>query len=246
MKTELRRPAQRTSSAAEERLTLLRKCFLPEPGDADAETGEDVLARLAVGSRMENFLSGAVVCQDGEEACTLDIVAEGRVKLFRLAADGREIVLHAVGRGKTLDAAALFGKGRREISGQALGAVRLLRIEREAVLEAARRGGAFTLHLLEILAARQKMFINKVSGNQGRTSARCRVCGWLVHRADMEASPVIACAMTREVMAGLLGIARESLSRQLRSMEREGLIRLECGRIALLNMEELRRQKGTE
>lgn len=230
-----------------ENLALLRKSFPPGQGKtADPETDAKILVRLAASSRLESFPPGAVVCEEGADTRTLDIVAAGRVKLFRLAPDGREIVLHTVGRGKTLDAAALFGKGRRALSGQALGAVRLLRVEREAVLEAVGKGGGFTRTLLEILAARQKMFINRVSGTQGRMPARRRVCGWLVHRSAMEGAPEIACAMTREVMAGLLGMARESLSRQLRAMEREGLIRLERGRIVLLNMEELRRQKGAE
>lgn len=47
---------------------------------------------------------------------------------------------------------------------------------------------------------------------------------------------------TRELMARLLGLSRESLSRELNKLAREGAIRLERRRVELLDMAALERR----
>ena len=95
--------------------------------------------------------------------------------------------------------------------------------------------------VMRALAVRQRMFINKIAVSQGKISVRRRVAGWLLHKARVERSAVLEDVVTREVLAGLLGLSRESLSRQLSRFAQEGMIRLERRTIVLTDEEALRR-----
>ena len=97
--------------------------------------------------------------------------------------------------------------------------------------------------LLQVLAARQRLFVNKVAGSQRVISVSRRVAGWLLHRSRMEEGRrQLELPGTRELMAPLLGLSRESLSRELNKLAREGAIRLERRRVELLDMAALERR----
>ena len=81
----------------------------------------------------------------------------------------------------------------------------------------------------------------RLAFSQGKISVRRRVAGWLLHKARVEKSAALDDGITREVLAGLLGLSRESLSRQLSRFVQEGVIRLERKNIVILDDEALRR-----
>ena len=85
------------------------------------------------------------------------------------------------------------------------------------------------------------MFINKISASQGKISVRRRVAGWLLHKARVERSLVLKDGVTREVLAGILGLSRESLCRQLGHFSSEGVIRLDRKVITIIDEQSLRR-----
>lgn len=70
-----------------------------------------------------------------------------------------------------------------------------------------------------------------------------RLARWLLHRSRMEEGRrQLELPGTRELMAPLLGLSRESLSRELNKLAREGAIRLERRRVELLDMAALERR----
>ena len=77
----------------------------------------------------------------------------------------------------------------------------------------------------------------------GKIYSSRRVAGWLLHRSRMEEGRrQLELPGTRELMARLLGLSRESLSRELNELAREGAIRLERRRVELLDMAVLERR----
>jgi len=77
--------------------------------------------------------------------------------------------------------------------------------------------------------------------SQGKISVRRRGAGWLLHKARVEKSHRFQDGVTREVLAGLLGLSRESLCRQISRFVQEGLIRLEHKTIIVEDEAGLRR-----
>ncbi len=207
----------------------------PELSAAEAE-------RLAGASRICAFSKGAWIFTEGSAETSTAWLMEGKVELLKSSLTGKNTVLHVMNEGHFLDLCALFG-GRDEMfySAEALSPCRVLRIDSAELLSVLGGNAPFALRLMKALAVRQRMFINKIAVSQGKISVRRRVAGWLLHKARMEQSPVLDDSITREVLAGLLGLSRESLSRQLSLLAREGLIRLDRRAIVILDENALRR-----
>ena len=94
--------------------------------------------------------------------------------------------------------------------------------------------------LIRALSSRHRLFINKTAESQGVISVPRRVASWLLHRRKMEKSVAIELVGTRELLARLLGVSRESLSRELNGLARSGVIALERRTITILDEAALR------
>lgn len=196
---------------------------------------------LAAHARIQAFARGDALFREGQAAADPALLLSGLVKLSRLAAGGRECVLHVVRPGRLLDAGVLFYEGGLPASAVAVKSGRALCLERGAMLEALARNARLGLALIAALCLRQRLLINKIAGSQGRISVLRRVAAWLLHRAKMEKSSELEISVTREVLASQLGISRESLSRGLSALGVRGLIISERRRIVLLDVTALQK-----
>ena len=94
--------------------------------------------------------------------------------------------------------------------------------------------------MLAAMSLRQRLFINKIAGSQGRISVSGRVAAWLLHRAKMEKSATLSMGVIQETLARQMGISRESLSRELSALASAGLIDRDRRRVTLLDADALR------
>lgn len=211
----------------------LRTSF-PELGAQDVE-------RLATVTRLCSFSKGEWICVEGDGASVTFWLVSGHVELLKGSMSGKNTVLHVVRAGHFLDLYGVFGKGSAFLSARALTPCSVLSMENRVFRTLLSENIGLAQRVMLALAMRQRMFINKIAVSQGKISVRRRVAGWLLHKARVERSRVLDDVMTREVLAGLLGLSRESLSRQLSRFVQEGLIRLERRTIVIEDEEALRR-----
>lgn len=211
----------------------LRASF-PELGDREVE-------RLAAVTRLCSFSKGEWVCVEGDGAAVTYWLVSGHVELLKGSVSGRNTVLHVVRAGHFLDLYGVFGGGTAFLSARALTPCTVLVMENRVFSVMLSENAVLAQRVMRALAMRQRMFINKIAVSQGKISVRRRVAGWLLHKARVEKTNVLDDVMTREVLAGLLGLSRESLSRQLSRFVQEGIIRLEKRTIVIEDEEALRR-----
>ncbi len=205
------------------------------------ELSVDEAARLAENSRMVAAGRGEWIFVEGEKVATTAWLICGHVELLKGSVSGKNSILHIVRDGHFLDLYGIFGSGGAFLSARALSACVLLIMDNRILRSLLAENSDLAMRVMRALAMRQRMFINKIAVSQGKISVSRRVAGWLLHKARVEKSSVLDDGITREVLAGLLGLSRESLSRQLSRFAREGVIRLERRSIVILNEEALRR-----
>lgn len=211
----------------------LRACF-PELSVQETE-------RLAAATRLSSFAKGEWICVEGAGATVTCWIVSGHVELLKGSMTGKYTVLHVVSAGRFLDLYGVFGGGVAFLSARALSPCVVLSMENRVLRALLAENIDLAQRVMKALAMRQRMFINKIAVSQGKISVRRRVAGWLLHKARVEKSSVLDDGMTREVLAGLLGLSRESLSRQLSRFVQEGLIRLERRTIVIVDEQALRR-----
>ena len=233
-------------------LRLVQERTMAETGDSFRDVQERLGAcfpelssqdqvRLASSTRLSFYAKSEWICVEGDSSPVTCWLVSGQVELLKGSAPGKHTVLHVVQAGHFLDLYGVFGGSVAFLSARALSSCVVLTMENRVFRVLLTENTDLAQRVMRALAMRQRMFINKIAVSQGKISVRRRVAGWLLHKARVEKSSVLDDGMTREVLAGLLGLSRESLSRQLSRFVQEGMIRLERRTIVIVDEPALRR-----
>ncbi|HET8575957.1 MAG TPA: Crp/Fnr family transcriptional regulator [Methylomirabilota bacterium] len=200
-------------------------------------------AALARRFRSRGFPKGAPVFSEGEPCEGLWVVAEGRIKISRLSARGREQVLHTEGPGATLGEVPLFDGAGYVASATALTPARLFWLPRRDLEALCRRRPDVALAIIATLAGRIRTFAS-LAGNLALRPVTERLGLLLLAEAGRvrRASPggvEVTLPGTREEIAARIGTVRELVSRSLAALARRGLIAVRGRRCVLLDVKRL-------
>ena len=159
------------------------------------------------------FHKGETIFHEGERCEGLWVVAEGRVKIFRVSAGGREQVLHTEGPGATLGEVPLFDGGGYVASAAALGLARLLWLRRADVEALCRRRPQAALAIIATMAGRVRAFA-ALAGDLSLRPVYDRLARLLLAEARRSGRRTpegveITLPGTRDDIAALIGTVRE-------------------------------------
>jgi CRP/FNR family transcriptional regulator len=174
------------------------------------------------------FRPGQYILSEGEQAPGLYFVLRGRVRLSRTAADGREQVLAMIGPGEPFDPVPLFDGGPNPSSARAMSAVSCLLLSRDDLLALIGRHPGLALAMLGSMAGQLRELVGLVEDLAFRT-VRARLARQLLAEGAGGAAD-----LTQQELAERAGTVREIAGRALRRLAEEGLVRLERGRVIVL------------
>jgi CRP/FNR family cyclic AMP-dependent transcriptional regulator len=182
-------------------------------------TGEE-LRFLASEARAREYEAGEVIFHAGEPGYTCHIIVKGRVRIYVIGEDGRELSVSIFGPGEIIGEMALFEDLPRSASVET--------IEPTATLELHQNVSARLRHMTEEAEGLATLTVSD------RLIARLR------RLAEWSGRPVtdgvrITLPMTQQELAALVGTSRESVNRALATLRRQGKVRLDNGWIILLD-----------
>ncbi|MDO5536937.1 MAG: Crp/Fnr family transcriptional regulator [Desulfovibrionaceae bacterium] len=198
---------------------------------------ESTLATLVSTAVLQEFDAQEVLAQEGEDAEACYALIRGLVKVVHRQSSGREHIIHMVSEGATIGESAMFRQKHWPSTAVALEKSLVLRLERKAMNDAARQDPDFAVHLLGVFSLRLRMCVKKLS-NQGINASQ-RVGRYILHRAIIEDKTTLRLKMSREEMANMLGITRETLSRVLSRLVGERILSVQGRIMTVLDMEAL-------
>jgi CRP/FNR family cyclic AMP-dependent transcriptional regulator len=184
------------------------------------------LAQVAV---PRHWMKGEVVFREGDTGDTCYVIRDGALRVTRDHTDGRTITLAELRRGDIFGELALFGGETRSATVEALEdttAVALLAGDMRRLLV---RSPGIAVEMLGALAARLREANERIS-RQSFQSVPSRVASVLLAQVQVRGGgerDVLVTATQAEI-AQLAGTSRESASRFLARLERDGLVT--CGR----------------
>ena len=190
---------------------------------------------------------GKVFFVEGEEATGLYIMVEGKVKIYRSAPDGREAVLHVFGPGEPFGEVAVFQGGKFPATAVCVESGKVLFLPRNALLNGIARDPALALNMLAALSRRLRGFAAKVETLTLMETPQRLAAYLLLTSEEHEGAATFELDVSKALLAGLLGTARETLSRCLARMVEQGAISMEGRAVHILDrsfLEEL--VQGTE
>jgi CRP-like cAMP-binding protein len=198
-------------------LALVRKSVLfssmPEA------LAESVLAN----ARQREFDRGATIFLQGERASAIYLVAEGWVKLYRIAPNGAEAVVSVFTKGASFGEAVAFRHDTYPVAAEAVTDCRLIRIEADAFLRSIRENPELAISILSATFAHLHALVAQVEALKAQTGAQ-RVAEFLLELSSCESG---ACEVTlpydKVLIAGRLGMKPESLSRAFARLREQGV-----------------------
>ena len=204
--------------------------FLDQPGDP-------VYQRFLQSASLARLDQGAYVCHEGHACGGLALVTRGTARVYKLGESGREITLYRVGPGESciLTASCI-------LSDQPFPAFAMCETDVEAAVVPANEvvrwlseSPAWRDYVFGLVSRRLAEVISVVEEVVFRRMDR-RIADYLHERLPGHGGAVRA---THQQIASDLGTSREVVSRILKELEGDALIRIGRGEIELLDADGL-------
>jgi CRP-like cAMP-binding protein len=170
--------------------------------------------------RVRNLVRGECLFQQGDLAETLFMVLEGWIKVFRLSAEGGEVVLHVFHAGETFAEPAAFGLGRYPATAEAATSGRVLVIPAAALMAEVDRSPGLAMKIIATLSQRLHGLIADTESRHFHSTAH-RVGAFLLDCAPATSSQTASFDLPydKALVAARLGMTPESFSRALAKLK---------------------------
>ncbi len=191
---------------------------------------DPTLANVAQRVRRCRFRAGQYIMLEGEAPQGLLVVQQGRVRLSCAAPDGREQVLDVIEAGGMLNLVPLFDGEPTPTTARALSTVECLLLPRDDIFALLSQHPQLARALLATMAGQLRELVDLVEDLAFR-SVRARVARHLL--ATASEAPI---RLTQQDLAERVGTVREMAGRVLRRFSDEGAIKLERGKVQVLDV----------
>ena len=208
----------------------------------DDEAQQALLAQMS-SSRLER---GDILFREGDQGDTLYVIGEGKVKLGRTSADGRENLIAILGPGEMFGELSLFDPGPRTMTATAVAETQLMGLGNDSLTMLLSGRPEVAKALLAALAARLRR-TNEHLADLVYTDVPGRVAKALLDLANRFGRPVedgimVAHDLTQEELAQLVGASRETVNKALADFATRGWLKLEARAVLLLDVDRLKRR----
>lgn len=190
-----------------------------------------IFSGLSCGERREileiassrSYEKGEMIYRAGDEGGTLFVLHAGRVKIFRLNANGKEQVLRLVGPGEFIGELSLLSLLPLTDNAQALEATTMCILQGERLKQLMAKYPSIAFKVMEELSRRLEKAENRIE-EISLSSVDARIARALLELS--EGGDEIVLPMTKGDLASQLGMTQETLSRKLAALQEEGTIKL--------------------
>lgn len=179
---------------------------------------------------------GEAILLEGEPAGTLFFIVAGAVKVFKTSAEGKEQILSIVRPGESFNDVPVFDDGPSPSSVRTMTPVVLYGVRQDELKTILHHHPQVALNIIKVLAAQVRQLLSLVEDLSFR-HVISRVAKILLEQAGNETSP--RTQLTQQDMAAMAGTAREVVARSLKTLEAEGVIKLDRHRIVITDKEAL-------
>lgn len=173
------------------------------------------LAQLARGAGEFRLSRNEMLLQKGERCDGLHVVVAGQIKLYLPSLAGGEKVVRMAGPGDTFGEEGVFMGKPSPLAAQAAKDSILLRLERQALMEAMERNCVLSSTLMNHLCTRLCDLVENLETCVQRNSAQ-RVVHYLIQMAPRQADSFeVVLDANKQTIASQLNLAPETFSRVL-------------------------------
>ena len=207
---------------------------------------DDSAAALQAGVTVVELSRAERLFEEGASGNQLYVILDGKIKLTRAAADGRENLLSVLGPSEMFGELSLFDPRPRTASATAVTDSRLAALAHDDLRSWLTGRPDVALHLLRALAQRLRR-ANDVMADLVFTDVPGRVAKALLDLSDRFGTPQedglqVNHDLTQEELAQLVGASRETVNKALADFAARGWLQLSAKSVLLIEPERLRKR----
>lgn len=201
------------------------------------------LAQLAKYTKLKAFKNREVICRRGDLGTQMFLIASGRVTLHTDSDEGKELGFGFLNKGDVFGEIALLDGGVRTATVKAIEKTEILVIERRDFLPFLEKTPRAALQLLSTMAARlrstdehfEDIFFRNLPGRLAK-----KFLGLAKNYGrETDKGIEIDLKLSQGEIGKLTGATRESINKQMRAWEADGLIDCAKGFITITDQEKL-------
>lgn len=187
---------------------------------------EDDLSMIASFSVLKSFSRGEYLFRQRDVAHGFYIVRRGIINVHRVAADGREQVIHLFRPGESFAENALVTEDGYLTDARSVGESEVILVPKSEFLQIIRQRADLALRIMASMSHHMRGLIASLESVTLK-DAETRLMNWILRRCPkpLASTPAeVAIGMTKTMLSGELGTRQETLSRILSKLRSGGLI----------------------
>ena len=194
-------------------------------------------------TKIKKYQKNTIIFFEGEHGDELYFVKKGKVKIYKLAEDGNEKILHFLKEGDIFAEILLFGGGEYPATAQVIEDSEVGIIENKSLEELLKENGEITLKLLKIMAQRLRDAQYHIRDLALR-DAYGRLASTLIdlsrdHGEKEKDGTSIVLNLSQQQLANMIGCSRETVARILGTWKNEQILEMDRQIIRILDAEAL-------
>lgn len=202
------------------------------------------LEKIVSIASIRKFKKNSMIFYERDQANNFYIIKSGRVKIFRPATDGREFILGIFSSGALFGDVPVFDGGSYPATAQSIDDCEVYAISKEGFESFIIKNPLTSIKIIKTLSRRLRNALNQVSDLAMKNVSQ-RLAGMLVKFAEQEgivddSGIYLECDLTRQELAELIGVSRETFTRELGKFAKAGILRCEKRNILITNIDKLK------
>lgn len=202
-----------------------------------ASLGDKELDLLLQSTTTKTLAPKEILCRKGDPGNQLYGVMAGSLKVTTTGTDGKDVMFGLMGPGEVIGEIALLDGEERSATVTAVERTELLTLHRRELIPFLEKNPKAAIALASVLAARVRALSDRAEDRQtmplpGRLAKRLLLLADEYGKHPIVGGPV-ELRMPQQDLADLVGTTRESVNKQLRAWEQEGIVELGRSRVIL-------------
>jgi len=209
-----------------------------------SELSDDDLREILKLAMRQIYKKDNMILIEEEIGSTMFIILDGRVKISRISDDGREVILSILSEGDFFGEMSILDGQNRSANVVTLDDSKIMIIRREDFLQMLHDYPQIAINLLKELAGRlrrsdaqiKSLSLQNATGKVASTLLRIADDSGKIHLGQVE----IPRLPPQQDLANMAGTSRETISRVLKSLTKQGYLKKEGSRLIIKDYESFR------
>ncbi len=196
-------------------------------------------------TRIKKYKKDEIIFFEGEKGDYIYIIKKGKVKMLKMNQNGDEQILNIFKKDDILAEVILFDKENYPATAIALSEVELFTINSRELSKIFMDHPQITVKVMKVMSSRLRRAQQNIR-DFGLKDSKSRLASLLYHLAERhgdkkENEISISLFLTQKELANMIGTTRETVSRTLKSIEKQNIISTSRQKIVVNSIEKLKK-----